>query len=272
MTAYEPRFQSQLGRGPTDTTDCGVRSTQMAIDWATNGARRPRPEELRTRMGVTDGGTSPADWVEAIESYDTAEELDGKFEHLSASDVTDSPTAWQRVASHIAAGRGAVLAVDYRIYRRLMPAKAGSATFNGNHAIFFLGCRKRATGTQFLAWDPLNDGRRAGIPSGPVWVDSAKVRAACERVNQKGTVYGVLVWRGAPVETKPEVPTPEPEPTLWSVYADMCELLHAMKGTDDEDRMQELVDDMTKVLGFPGPFALAQANDEPDDSPDGVRV
>lgn len=237
----------------------------MAIDWATSGARKPSIKELRSRMGVTTGGTNPAAWCEAIESYDTPGELDGKYRFLSCADVTGSAQGWARLSAHVTAGKGAVLAVDYGVYRSLSPRKSGSTTFSGNHAVFVLGSRKRGSGPEWLIWDPLNDGRRAGIPDGPVWVSAAKVKASAEAVEKAGKTWAVLVWPGhsVPGETEPPASPKPPPPTLNSVLSDARELLDLLRGDPEEERVRGIIEDLEEIIGPAGANAFASADDEP---------
>lgn len=255
---YLPTFQPQLGRTPTAGEDCGVRATQMAIDWATSGLRVPTVKRLRERMGTPSGGTNPSDWEQAITSYDTPIELGGDIKPLKCERFSGDGD-WSKFVAHLKNGHGAALAVQYGTYTDLMPTKSGSSAFRGNHAIFFLGTREKRGDLQFLAWDPLLDGRRVGIPKGPVWVDAYKVKRAANDVSGAGW-WGILMHRA-----KGAVPPyiNEPKPSIWSVLTDLYELRDILSGDPEEDRVTGIIDDLEELVG---PYnGDASVDDEPTD-------
>jgi len=81
---------------------------------------------------------------------------------------------WASFTSLISSGRGAVVPILYRV---IAPTRYdASPGFTGNHAIFVN--ERRASDGAFLVYDPLADGRRAGIPQGPQWWPSSLLKAA----------------------------------------------------------------------------------------------
>jgi len=81
---------------------------------------------------------------------------------------------WTTFASMIISGRGAVVPIRYSV---IAPTRFdGSPGFTGNHGIFVN--ERRATDGAYLVYDPLADGRRAGIPRGPQWWPGSLLKAA----------------------------------------------------------------------------------------------
>lgn len=265
-----PQHQTQLTGIATQSVDCGVRSTSMAIDWATGGLKRPPVKILRQRMGkvltsstaLKDLTTSPSDWKRAIESYDTPAELGGKYEGLSGRLFEGG--SWSDVAEHLERGRLAILAVDYGVYRRLMPARSGSRTFDGYHAIPFKGLRDGTT----TSFDSLLDGRYRGCPKGPIRVPIGKVREATLVVGRqevgRNSVFGYLPNRATNVGSGVVIPEPEETSTLASILAGMYELHDGLDAAAAADRadLAELIDDLESLIG---PYqGQAQDDDEPE--------
>jgi hypothetical protein len=259
---YQPVFQPQLGRGPTSGEDCGVRSTQMALDWATEGLIAPSPKYLRPRMGALEGGTNPLLWKKAIDSFDTPKELGNEWEPINSRVLTGGDN-WDAVMEHLRAGKSAVVAVNYGVYYMKMPKRSGSSTFKGAHAIFFLGYKKNSAGVEYIkAWDPLCDGRRPGIPKGPIWVPAVNVGLAADKVLPNPGIYALLVEQAQHIGsgfTPPE--PPEQSPTFASVLADLIELRDTLDQPEYVDGVQSIIDDVEALIG---PYrGMATEDEEP---------
>lgn len=253
-----PTHQPQLTGIATESVDCGVRATSMAIDKATRGAKAPPVKVLRARMGKTGVvPTNVADWERAITSYDTAAELGGEFERLTGTPLVAGESA--RVANHLRKGHGAIVAVDYGRYRQLMPHKAGSTSFSGYHAILFTGLANGRT----KSWDSLLDGRYRGCPNGPVLVPWDKVREAAQLVGKQeaGTpsVFAYLVNPATSLGGGVVPDPPDAQPTLASVIAELYELLEA------GHPVAGVIDDLEAIVG---PYIGEAAPD--DDAAPGV--
>lgn len=81
---------------------------------------------------------------------------------------------WTTFRSLIIAGRGAVLQIRYSV---IAPTRFdASPGFTGNHAIYVN--ERRSSDGAFLVYDPLADGRRAGIPKGPQWWPASLLQRA----------------------------------------------------------------------------------------------
>lgn len=262
------KHQTQLTGIPTQSVDCGTRTTSMGIDWMTNGVKVPSIKIVRTRMGAAEvwkpGAdlskltTNPNDWARCIESFDTAAELERKFEPPLTGRIV-SAGSWSDIDGHLDDGKLVLAVVHYGIWRRLMPRKSGSKTFSGYHAIPLLPRRGDT-----ISYDPLLDGRYTGCPRGPVAVGIGKVREAMEAVGVKEgvgkRVYAYLPEKATALGGVP-VPPPapeEPDITLASILADMYELL------DAGQKVQGVIDDLEALIG---PYrGEAGPDDEPDEA------
>lgn len=255
----------QLDGSRTQSVNCGVSSTRTAVTWATRGLVRPTVNQTRTRMGYRPAAlktTNPTDWARAITSYDTPAELRGRYERLTATALVARP--WAQVAAHLAAGKLVIVAVHYGIYRRLMPARSGSRTFSGYHAIPLLG-----KGLRPVSYDPLLDGRYKGCPKGPVPVPIVRVCQAAEAVGTQEVghpaVYACLVERAVRVGSGVDIPEPDEPVTLGGILADLRELGQVLSG-EPRQEAAAIIADLELLLG---PYHGKAAPDA--DPADGVK-
>ena len=227
---YWPKFQSQLRAGiPTASVDCGVRSTQMAIDNATTGAKVPGVKRIREVGGMGTGPTNYYEWDKAVDILGASQDVAGA-----------KTNKIEEVVRHLRRGLGVVLAVHYGRLRRLAPAKTGSETFNGYHAIFLKGWRSDPNRVRMF--DPLNDGRYRGCPKGPVWMPFNKLRDASTRIgdeqNLPGRVFALLVADRQDIDgLDPTDPLPEPVPPeewddLYNILLDLREVADEVENLD----------------------------------------
>src|SRR4051812_18517175 len=75
MGRCDARVCRQLTAIPTAGEDCGVRTTQRAIRWASCGKVFVKVATIRARMGKPSGPTNPPDWLAAMEHPDTVREF-----------------------------------------------------------------------------------------------------------------------------------------------------------------------------------------------------
>jgi len=250
------QLQPQLTGIATESVDCGVRATSMAIDWATHGLKVPPVKVLRTRMGKTDVvPTNPGDWYTAITSYDTAPELGGQYERLTASKLEAAEPSL--ILSHLRRHKAAVVAVDYGLYRRLLPRKSGSESFDGLHGILFTGYKDGMV----TSWDSLLDGRYAGCPDGPVRVPWADARDAAMKagatVGHPGKVYAVLVNPATKLGGGVILPPVDEPPSLTSILADL-------RALNDDLQLADLSDSIADLESLIGPYrGQADPGDQP---------
>jgi hypothetical protein len=210
---YQPKHQIQLNGSATAGEDCGVRSTSMAIDFATKGAQVPSVSALRDRMGVPSGGTNTAEQEKGAESYDTPKET-GQRQPVQYERKVGVP--WDQFTGPLQnADKAVVLSLDYGVVNDKKPKLSGDPNFNGNHSIMFLGSREGGDGIEVKAWDSLYDGRRDGIPKGPQWWPQWLAKDAAAAFAGSGKATGGVVPTSylleQPPEPPPEGPTHEQE-------------------------------------------------------------
>lgn len=239
---YYPTHRPQLKAGiPTASVDCGVRSTQMGLDWVSMGEVQRSVSTIREIGGMGVGPTNYYEWDTVID------ELGGKT--LGFAGVKTN--SWDDVKGHLNNEGASIVAVDYGVYRSSMQSKSGSLTFNGYHAILFIGKRRRSDTNQTRSFDSLLDGRYRGCPNGPVWVPFWKVRAAAETVGRKegagNSVFAVNLFRDADVApTDPgDIIVPPDAPSILDVITDIGQL-----GEDMKVPVDDIIDDLMKVVGI----------------------
>jgi hypothetical protein len=116
-------------------------------------------------------------------------------------------------------GAHALVGVGYRVINQQFPQFSGDPNFPASalapdgHWIVVSGVRTRDGDEQVRIVDPLHDARRAGIPSGPMWMDVRKLRRAAGGFGStgEGRVAAGIVWTRPPLQ-QPPPPQPEPDP------------------------------------------------------------
>lgn len=234
-----PRFARvfpQLRPGiPTANVDCGVRATMSGLFWLTKGQFSSTVAKVREIASMGDGPTNYLEWDFAIDA------LAGK--HVGGVGVkTNSLTEF---GQHLKNGGAAMAAVDYGWYRRAMPAKAGSKTFDGYHAITFIEAFNKR-GTNFTtSTDSLLDGRYKGCPNGPVNVPLHKVKTAMEKV---GGIYAVLLYRDAAIAPVEKGELLEDYET--SSLADILSDLYELQSESPSQALEDIITAYELQLGF----------------------
>lgn len=158
---YRPTFRKQGDGSRCQWSNCGPASQAMAaqrhregVDPLNHHGWPPMPSEIRNYISPTHcGGTS-------------LQENDGAATHLYLADMNVRyGVPWSTFQSLIISGRGAIVQIWYGV---ISPTKFdASPGFTGAHAIYVN--ERRASDGAYLVYDPLADGRRAGIPKGPQW-------------------------------------------------------------------------------------------------------
>jgi len=167
---YRPTFRKQGDGSRCGWSNCNPASHAMAsqrhrkgVDPGNHHGWPPMPSEIRNYMTPHScAGTS-------------LNQNDAAVTHLYGVDMLIRYNIpWASFTSLISSGRGAVVPILYRV---IAPTRYdASPGFTGNHAIFVN--ERRASDGAFLVYDPLADGRRAGIPQGPQWWPSSLLKAA----------------------------------------------------------------------------------------------
>lgn len=185
----------QLNQGtPLDGDNCGPASVASALRWSTAHDVEPSPPEVRSRFGDKVGGTQMADHVKAYDSY-TREASDLGWELKPA--IYHDRDAWEKLLADLDLGRAMTLAIDYsRVPKHLK----GDPKFDGLHAVFVSKVRDRGEQTEIRVWDPLCDGRRPGIPRGPLWYPKLTLKAAAAGYAGAGRATWVTVRKAKNVK------------------------------------------------------------------------
>jgi len=231
---YYPTHRPQLTGISTQSVDCGVRSTQMGLDWLSKGEVIRSVKVIRDLGGMGDGATNYYEWDKVIDI------LGGSTLGFSGEKTND----WQRTVDHLKAGGAVIYAVDYGQYRKSMQSKSGSLTFDGAHAILMIGQRVKNGVKQTRSFDSLLDGRYAGCPNGPVWVPQWKVK---QSVQALGAVYALLLHRD------PNVDNNDPGDLLPNPGVSLSDILSELSDIQDSNPMPELeevITDLETILGI----------------------
>jgi hypothetical protein len=167
---YRPTFRKQGDGSRCQWSNCNPASHAMASDRHRRGVDPknhhswpPVPSEIRNRISPGHcGGTD-------------LEENDAAVQHCYEVNLAVRYNVpWETFKSLILSGRGAVVPIKYSV---IAPTKFdASPGFTGTHAVY-VNERRRSDGA-FLVYDPLADGRRAGIPRGPQWWPANLLKAA----------------------------------------------------------------------------------------------
>jgi hypothetical protein len=178
---YRPTFRKQGDGSRCAWSNCGPASHAMAADRHRKGVDPktphgwlPTPSEIRNYMTPNScGGTN-------LQQNDAA----CTHMYLVNMDVRYG-VPWTTFRSAIISGRGAVVQI---LYSKVPARFDGSPGFGGNHAVFVN--ERRSSDGAYLVYDPLADGRRAGIPKGPQWWPASVLQAAAYAM--PGTAAGCV--------------------------------------------------------------------------------
>lgn len=198
----------QRDGGPYQWLNCNCAVTGAQIAFETGGAKHPSGSQVRVFVRNADGspdrvgGTTPAQVVDAAKR--------GFGVTLDARNM-DFDVAWSlaqsdRYAIGFSISYGPISGTKYD----------GSPGFRGNHQILVSGG---------LVYDPLADGRRAGIPTAPERWPKELVRRAAGALNVALDGYRAL-GEGRAIVVIAEAPTVKParysarfEPGSFWVYS-----------------------------------------------------
>ena len=168
MTYFVPQLDGSKHQGD----NCGPASIAMALRWSTAHKVAPTPSEVRRAMGDPIGGTNIVDWPKGYDAFAD----DAKAEGFILREAKYQPgRSWEDLLGVLADGGAMCLVIDYS---RVPDHLKGDRKFDGYHAVFVSRVRERGTATELRVWDPLCDGRRAGIPRGPLWYPKLTLKAA----------------------------------------------------------------------------------------------
>ena len=233
---YYPTHRPQLTGVPTESVDCGVRATQMALDWLSKGKVIRSVKRIRELGKMGNGPTNYNEWDTVIDT------LGGKYLGFSGEQTNNI----ERAKDHMNSGGAVIWAVDYGDFRKRMQAKAGSLTFNGYHAILTVGSRNNDGVRQWRSFDSLLDGRYRGCPNGPVWVPQWKFIKSVEAVGQ---VYAVLLHRDSSISP---IEPGDLLPGTGVNLADVLSELNDLYGYEPSVALSHIIDDLETLLGVTG--------------------
>lgn len=243
-----PTFVRQLDGSLNAGDNCGPASVAMALRWATAHEIMPTPSAVRAAMKDPTGGTYMSDHRLAWDTY--RERNDGTWDlkpmrYFAAGDFTDLLTA-------LGNGKGATIAIDYS---KVPQTLKGDPLFNGLHSVFLAATRERAGMTEVKVFDPLNDGRRPGIPGpGPIWYPKLVLRnAAAAVVGEPGQAMYNVVQRGREIGPPPVSPCAEEIAQLQARIDTLEETLGAIRGilVASQSGIAQALADIDDVLVIP---------------------
>jgi hypothetical protein len=186
---YRPPLIKQLDGSTFAGSNCTMASAAMSAVRYHKGANPkvegspwyPTPRFIRLKTGDKSGGTTlpQADYV-VRHSYEA--NLD-----VILGDK------WENVRERITSGEGAILQGSYSVFHGT--SMDASGTFKGNHAIFVNEIRWNESQNRwdFLVYDPLADGRRSGIYTGPKWCSDSLLAKFAGKLdtNGNGAILGL---------------------------------------------------------------------------------
>lgn len=152
---YLTDFEKQLTGTVLASSNCGAASGAMLVGQGTLGALDPGADAFRRNTGDYTGGLF-------IGTIGNTCEVDYKV-GVTVFDGMDGLT-WAKLLAYLKAGRFAVVNGDYD---QVPLALRGDKDFTGLHSVMYH--QVNSAGTMVRVGDPLNDGRRPGIPKGWVW-------------------------------------------------------------------------------------------------------
>ena len=175
VTAYRPKFVKQLDGSKYAGLNCTCAAGAMALDRDTLGHKTSTGAIIRNWTGDTVGGTRQVQVADAIErAYGV--ELD-----------VETPILTADALRRLDAGQGMMLAGQSAATRGTK--WQASETFTGNHQWYDNERRKNSSvagGYEHLIYDPLADGRRAGIAQSPMWIPENVVLDFARRLDIDG--------------------------------------------------------------------------------------
>lgn len=149
---YRGEFEDQLTGSHLEAFNCAAASGAMLADQATLGIVDPPPDRVRALTGDFEAGLTQASIGKALERLHVDVKVYDDSDHLRVPELVRL----------IKSGHFAVIAGDYGA---LPPKYQGASGFNGDHSVFAHAIHEGKNATISIG-DPLNDGRRPGVPKG----------------------------------------------------------------------------------------------------------
>jgi hypothetical protein len=176
MATYLPDFKKQLTGTKLGPYNCNMAAAAMLADAATLGIVNVSADAMRRASGRDEpAGTTIADALTALAAYGV---------HPTGYDASDGLT-YGRLLELVSAGRSAIVHGDYDA---VPTALRGDKDFEGYHSVFLAGLVPSGA----TIGDPLNDGRRPGIPRGWVVWPLDVLRLYMERFPGAGLTAAIM--------------------------------------------------------------------------------
>lgn len=224
MSDCKPRLVPQLNGAPTESEDCGVSATRRAINWASCGKVKLGVAETRRRMNKPTGPANVIDWYHAMQHPDTVADfkaagLEPPVVHLRGCNATTGNLVGSPIQTVITALEAGDLVCAAEGYGPWHGTRyAGSEVFGtkplDNHAVSYYGITGTVGSRRTTRYDPLDDGRRPGIPDGPITVPFHLAADAMGDLTFKSLrKLGRGEWAGMVIERAQPIVTPPPPDT-----------------------------------------------------------
>lgn len=248
---FTPRVQPQLDGSRTGSHDCGRKTCKWLVIRNTFGLVRPKDSvEICERMGIPkcEGpngkvkGTSIQEVKRGYDGYiDDAARL-----RLALPKMRIRSTATNSIVRPVSElmtalenGGAAALFVQYGVIDEA--GYGGQPGLDVLHVIPIAGMRTDARGRRWTtSYDPLYDGRRKGIPNGPVEIPWNVIRRALGTTKDTTMGFGIFgtTARATVVATPPVPVPPVPVPPAPTVEELEAALERARTAEAERDRAQ----------------------------------
>jgi hypothetical protein len=225
-----PALATQLDNSPTAGEDCGVMAASMAVAYWKEERKGPDRKTIRKRMGQLAGPTNSLNQKTAVESFGAAYRR-----------KVGAP--WNRFVTAVENGCWVNVQIDYGVVNDQCRRLSGCKTFDGPHSISVHGIKKSDGRRLVLVYDPLYDGRAAGIPDGPRWWPLWLLKnAAGTFTGTDGTWTGGIIKRADDQPVPGGGPKPKPEPAPEELQKRVTEL------EAENDRLRERLQILDEAL------------------------
>jgi len=165
---YRATFEKQGTGSALGWKNCAAASGAMATDQGKLRIKDPSPDTFRAATGDFSGGLAIRQVGSTLEHYGVTN---------TVYDGTDGYT-FDKLLAALKRGQFACVAGDYD---QVPYSLRGDKGFDGLHTEYW----HRVTSTGITVGDPLNDGRRAGIPNGYVTYPFSVARNYVEKLDRQ---------------------------------------------------------------------------------------
>lgn len=169
-----PKHIKQLQTGsPTAGYDCGPCSILVGLESKSRNKIRPNAYYTRRWLQTIRRPMVHYPSWPAINMLNVEESIDSalmtnifRSRHLDPPDVTWRTYSFREIGHALRKGKAVLVGIDYGRLNDRQPWLSGSKDFRKGHAILLRGWKWHKNRAWTLLYDPLHDGRRAGIPRG----------------------------------------------------------------------------------------------------------